>query len=93
MRNERLPGNAHVLPAITNHLSARNSPVRHTPTRSLQETAKMAETDRSTGSYLLTPSKQKTNVPLLILSWAGEVGWERAWVGQGETAGVDGHFG
>jgi len=96
MRSERLAGNVHVVPAITYHLSARNTPVRLTPTNSLQETAetaKTAETDRSKGSDLSTPSKQKTSVPLPVLSSAGEVGRERAWVGKGGAAGVDGHFG
>jgi len=49
--------------------------------------------DRSKASGLSTPSKQKTNVPLPVLSSAGEVGRERAWVGTGGAAGVDGYVG
>ena len=70
--------------------------MRLTPTNSLQETAetaKTAETDRLKDSDLSTPSKQRTSVPLPVLSSAGEVGRERAWVGKGGAAGVDGHFG
>jgi hypothetical protein len=96
MRSERLVGNVHVVPESTYHLSARNTLVRLTPTNSLQETAetaKTAETDRSKGSNLSTLSKQKTSVPLPVLSLAGEVGCERAWVGKGGAAGVDGHCG
>jgi hypothetical protein len=96
MRSERLAGNVHAVPAIRYHLSARNTPVRLTPTNSLEETAETAttaETNRSKGSNLSTLSKQKTSVPLLVLSLAGEVGCERAWVGKGGAVGVDGHFG
>jgi len=76
MRSGRLAGNARVAPAITFHLSARDTAVRLSPINSLQEMAKMAETDRSKGSDLSIPSKQKTNVPLPVLSSAGEVGRE-----------------
>jgi len=53
----------------------------------------MPKTDRSKGSDLSTPSKQKTSVPLPVLSLAAEVGREGTWVGKGGAAGVDGHFG
>jgi len=92
MRSGRLAGKVHVAPAITYHLSAQNCPVRLTPTSSLQETAKTAEIDRSTGRDLSTHSKQRTNVPLPVHSSAGQVGRERARVGKGGAAGVDGHF-
>jgi len=76
MRNERLAENAHVAPAITCYLSARDTPVRLSLINSLQEMAKRAATDRSKGSNLSIPSKQKTNVPLPVLSSAGEIGRE-----------------
>jgi len=76
MRSGRLAGNAHVAPVITCHLSARDTPVRLSPINSLQEMAKMAETDISKGRDLSIPSEQKTNVPLPVLSSAGEVGRE-----------------
>jgi len=76
MRSGRLAGNAHVAPAITCHLSARDTPVRLSPINSLQEMAKIGETDRSKGSHLSIPSRQKTNLPPPVLSSAGEVGRE-----------------
>jgi hypothetical protein len=76
MRNERLAENVHLAPAITCHLSAQDTPVRLSPMNSLQEMAKRAATDRSKGSDLSIPRGQKTNVPLAVLSSAGEVGRE-----------------
>jgi hypothetical protein len=67
-----------------------------TPTNSLQETsetAKRAETDRTKGSHFSTPSKQKASMHLRVLRLAGEVGLERACVGNRGAGGSDGHFG
>jgi len=76
MRNQRLAENGHVAPAITCHLSAGDTHMRLSPINSLQEMAKRGATDRSKGSDLSIPSKQITNVPLPVLSSAGEGGQE-----------------
>jgi len=86
-------GNAQVVPVITYHFGARNTPVRLTPTHSLQQTAMTAGTYSTKVSNLSTPSKQITSVPHLVLHSAGDVGRERAWVGQGGVAAVNGHVG
>jgi hypothetical protein len=78
MRNERLAEHAHVAPAITCHFSARDTAVRLSPINSLREMAKRAAPDRSTVSDLSITSQQKSNLPLPLLSSAGEVGRECA---------------
>ena len=70
--------------------------MRLSRTHSLQEmaeTAKTAEINRSNGSDLSTPCNQTTGEPVPVLSSAGEVGRERAWVEKRGVAGVDGQCG
>lgn len=73
MKHETLAANAYVALAIRSHRSARDAPVRLSLIHSLQEMAKMAETNRSKGSYFSLPLSQITSVPYLRLMLVGEV--------------------